>query len=336
MPELNPRFEEFIRALRLSEAQRNAAKDELDFLESKLGGFISDDDEDFIFVKGLRSGSYAKKTILKRHESGDFDADIGIYLKSESGKEIQTDDAISYIKKLLDRAYQGRTTRQPKFNMSKKSSIKVIFEGHPKINLDVVSIEAKEHLSISNWGEILRSDGSRRETSISEHIAFVSDRNKESGSTPFNQLIMLWKWWRNHQFSEEEQEKVSSFFIEVYVGKAFDEVKSQFTDNWVENLQKLCLWMVRHRLNDMVAFKDSRIETPSSFPADPVVVLDPINQSNNIAHDWTVNDKDSFIKRVEEFNEILTDALMADEDDDLDAEMDALDGIFPNFSDWSE
>jgi len=335
MAELNTRIEEFISALRPSKGQRNAVKTELDFLEGKLSDFISDDDT-YKFVKALRSGSYAKTTILKRHEQGDFDADIGIYLESEDGSAIKITDALMYVESLLNKAYKDRTSRKPKYDLSKKSSIKVVFEDRPKINLDVVCIETKDHDSIDNWGQILRSDGTKRDTSITEHVRFVSERNKLQADTPFNQLIMLFKWWRNHKFDESEQEKFSSFFIETFVGKAFDATYKDFNSNWTDNLRKLCLWMIHHRLQERVEFNDNRIDTPSSYPNDPVVVLDPLNKSNNITHDWTDADRTKFIEGIEEFNAILRDVTLSDDDDDLDDDLELLDGILPNFSDWSE
>ncbi len=158
--ELDSRFMKFIKeGIRPSKGQLKAAKEELDFLEKNLGTYITSEDE-FDFEKALRSGSYAKTTILKRHEDGDFDADIGIYLKSRDGEEIDNQSALNYIEGLLRKAYEKRTERRPEFDRSKKSSIKIKFEDHPKINIDVVSIESKDHESIPNWGEILRRDGS--------------------------------------------------------------------------------------------------------------------------------------------------------------------------------
>lgn len=335
MGELNGRFEEFIKALRPSDGQYSAAKDELDFLEKKLSNFIADDDE-YTFVKALRSGSYSKDTILKRHDKGDFDADIAIYLKSKNGKPIDPLKAIAYLEKLLRKAYKNRTERTPSFDPSTNSALRVKFEDHPKINLDVVCVEAIDHKTIKNLGEILRKDGTRRLTSITEHISFVTDRNAKFTDTPFNQLVMLWKWWRNHKFPGNDHDKVCSFFLELYVGRAFDSVRSGFGNSWVKNMLDMAQWMLRHRFSEAVWFEDARISKPSSWPNDSVVVIDPVNSSNNVTHPWKIKDKDGFLLAVQEFAEILTDAYLAEQADDLEDELEQLDKIFPQFSQWSE
>ena len=261
---------------------------------------------------------------------------MGIYLKSKTSKQIDNDRALNYIESLLRKAYRNRTVRRPTFDRTKKSSIKIKFEDHPKINLDIVCIESKEHTSIDNWGEILRRDDSRRETSISEHIAFVTERNKQFENTPFNQIVMLWKWWRNHKFTEFEQDKFNSFFLETYLGKAFDSVCNSFGKNWIDNMIKLGQWILRHRFEEIVWFKDERISDPEKWPDDPIVVLDPINKSNNITHDWNIHNKEHFLTAVTEFCEILTDARLAYEAEDIDEELNLLDSMLPHFSEWSE
>ncbi len=335
MSEINLRFKEFIKAIRPSDGQLKAAKDEMDFLEKHLGDYISGEDE-CKFIKALRSGSYAKSTILKRHEEGDFDADIGIYLESQDGKVIDGVKALDYIHGLLKKAYKNRTERKPEYDRSKKSSIKVKFEDHPKINIDVVSIESKHHKNIANWGAILRKDGSKRDTSITEHVAFVTDRNQQFSETPFNQMVMIWKWWRNHKFIEQEQDKFSSFFLELYLGKAFDSVNSGFSNNWIKNILITAEWMLRHRLNEPVVFEDPRVPLSSEKCIDPIIVFDPLNKSNNVTHDWIESDKKKFLSAVQEFYEVLTDAHSADEDNDLEEELELLDTVLPRFSDWSE
>ena len=334
MAEIDNRFEEFIKAIRPSESQLDAAKEELDFLEKKLRSFVGDGDA-FIFVKALRSGSYAKKTLLKRHEQGDFDADIGIYLNSKNSEKINAKKAQKYIESLLRKVYEGRTMRKPTFDHTTKSSIKVKFENHPKINLDVVPIETKNHISIDNWGEILRKDNSRRETSITEHIAFIADRNKKFTDTPFNQIVMIWKWWRNHKFTDREQEKFNSFFLETYLGKAFNETYDVFENNWIKNILKMGEWMLGHRFSKPVWFDDDRVPDPVKWPNSHVVVLDPLNKSNNITHDWAENNKIDYLEAVSEFCEILTDIQIANEADDIESELELLDNMLPNFSDWS-
>ena len=100
--------------------------------------------------------------MLRRHATGDFDADLGLYIKVDDDGETPTENLLDYTEALLRRAYAQRTQRKPTFDRSSKSSVKVKFEVAPKINLDITPIIALEHASIPNWGLIPRRDGEQR------------------------------------------------------------------------------------------------------------------------------------------------------------------------------
>jgi len=330
---INERFEEFIKALRPTDAQIDLAKDELDFIEEKFESFEIEDHHDFSFKKALRSGSYAKKTILKRHETGDFDADIGIYFDVEDPEKLSPHDLMDHVEAVLRRAYKNKTGRTPQFERC-KSAVRVKFDTHPKINIDAVPIVSLEHSSIDNYGYIPRRDLEKRKTSVTEHVKFVSDRNNLHNSTAYNQIFMLFKWWKNNAFDEALRSKVSSFFLELVIAKAFDETYKTFTTDWIGNLLKVGSWIARNRLRESIYFVDKRIPI-TNFPKDPVIVLDSVNPQNNVAANWTTQDRDNFANKIQNMCDVLNDALNEATAGDIDSAVEILDLVFPNFSTWS-
>ena len=211
-------FNRYLDAIQPTTGQRNLAKDELSFLEKRLREYIQADDP-FRFVKALRSGSFAKATALRRSESADFDADIAVYVEADEADSADIANLIAYVQKLARRAYKGRTTRRPRFEPN-ESCVRAVFDVTPKINIDIVPIVAMEHASIPNWGVLPKRDGSHCYTSVSEHVEFVRSRNDERYAVPFRKLVRLVKTWRNGAFSEAEQAKVGSFFLELVLGQS--------------------------------------------------------------------------------------------------------------------
>ena len=331
----NARFDEFINALRPGDGQLAEAKTELDLLEKKLKTFISDDD-DFDFGKVLRSGSYAKNTLLKRHESGDFDADAAVYVKPpDEDEEPGLATVLDYVEKLLRRAYANRTKRKPVFDRTPKSAVKVKFEVTPKINIDAVPVVAVDHATIPNWGKIPRRSGGFRSTSVTEHITFVTERNKVPGVVPFNHLLMVMKWWRNHNFDESEHAKFSSFALELVVGKAFDAVRTRLSGLWLDDLLAIGTWILRHRFASPIDFPDPRVPAATGVVDGQFLIIDPMNSDNNVAHDWMQRDVDEFLEGLDRFCDVVQDAANeAAAGEEHEAAL-LLDQVLPNFSNWS-
>ena len=64
-----------------------------------------------------------------------------------------------------------------------------------------------------------------------------------------------------------------------------------------------------------------------------MIVLDPINRDDNVASDWTVEDRDRFLDRLDEFRDVLRDAEIEAEHD-RDAAIAFVDQVLPNFSNF--
>lgn len=330
---LKPEFDRYLDAIQPTKAQRTLAKEELDLLEGKLREFIQDDDP-YRFVKALRSGSFAKATALRRTEAADFDADLAVYVKVDDEAAVDVADLVAYIEKLTRRAYKQRTTRRPRFETN-ESCVRVVFTAPPKINLDIVPIVAKEHKSIENWGLLPKRDGTECLTSVSEHIEFVRSRNDQGASVPFRKLVRLFKVWRNGAFEGKDQKKVRSFFLELVLGKAYDEQKARMTGEALADMSLLAAWIIQHRLECEISFPDCRVPPATVRHRGPVVVLDPINRDDNVTSDWTDADRERFLDRLDELRDVLRDAEL-EAPHDLDAAIAFVDQVLPNFGKFSK
>lgn len=334
---LNARFSRFVGGdgIGPTEAQLRIVKKELDFLETKLGDYIEDDDN-VTFVKALRSGSYAKNTLLRRHEAGDFDADIAIYVEPADGDESSLPKLLDYLERLLRRAYKDRTARPATFDRSPKSAVRVQFLDSPKLNIDAVPIIRRDHTAIPNWGAIQRRDGELRDTSVTEHITFVTERNKVTTAVNFNHLVMVLKWWRNHAFIDDTRERFSSFALELVAAKAFDACTPRLSGEWTSDLQALTTWLIRHRFAEPIAFADPRVPRAATPPAGLIKVIDPLNAENNVTHDWTTATMDEVLAQAQVFCDVLGDAVNEWEADEEDDALALLDTVLPRFREFSE
>ena len=330
---LKSQFNRYLDAIQPTQGQRNLAKAELSFLEDKLRDFIQDDDP-YRFVKTLRSGSFAKATALRRTEAADFDADIAVYVDVDDKDAADVASLVAYTEKLARRAYKQRTVRRPRFETN-ESCVRVVFNVTPKINIDIVPIVSIDHESVPNWGLLPKRDGTHCYTSVSEHVEFVKSRNDQDASVPFRKLVRLFKAWRNGAFDGKDQEKVRSFFLELVLGKAYDEEQGHLTGEALPDLSRLAAWIVRHGLEREISFPDRRVSPATVWHAGPVVVLDPINRDDNVAADWTTADQKLFLDQMDELRDVLRDAEI-DAEHDLDAAIAFVDQVLPNFSNFSK
>ena len=329
---LKTEFNHYLDAIQPTKTQRDLAKEELSFIEGKLQEYIQDDDP-YRFVKALRSGSFAKATALRRTEAADFDADIAIYVEvDDEAADVDVADLVAYIEKLARRAYKQRTKRRPRFETN-ESCVRVVFTITPKINIDIVPIVSIDHASIPNWGLLPKRDGTRCYTSVSEHVEFVQSRNDQDASVPFRKQVRLFKVWRNGVFDSKGREKVRSFFLELVLGKAYDEQKAQMTGEALPDMSRMAAWIIGHGLEREISFPDCRVP-PAAVPhRGPVVVLDPINRDDNVTADWTVEDRDLFLDRLDELRDVLRDAEI-DAEHDRDGAIAFVDQVLPNFTNF--
>jgi hypothetical protein len=257
------------------------------------------------------SGSFEKKTGLRRHLQGDSavegqDVDLPFVISphDEDGKRID---------ELLNRfhGYAGTTypytSRKPT-----RSSIQLDFVG-TKLRYDLVPMLAVPGDDGSQI--LLRANGEQRRTSVQKHIEFVTRRTGESnllqGRVKFNECVRLIKWWREfRQVNARVLEDVPSIVLDLMCAHAYDRV--QVRETYAETLaQWFSLLTATVQKRERIAFKDFG-PIPATNRTGEWEVLDPVNSGNNVISQWGTAELDELGDWLEEACDTLHRAVAAD------------------------
>jgi hypothetical protein len=246
------------------------------------------------------SGSYAKKTGLRRHYRGNSavdgqDIDLPFIVESldKDGKKV--DNLLDRFEKYIKNAYPKRDASD--FKRTKKS---IQFRFSNELYFDIVPMfktnNAEEQKLISTEGDVIV-------TSIQKHTRFITNRTTQSsevqGVVEFNQCVRLMKWWREFQANGsdayylkahediDKDKRPSSMLIELLCAKAFDELGVFKTH--VETLSKWNAFLANQVKNkSTITFKDfnsnHKIDSKHLW-----TVLDPVTADNNIVKSWDKN-----------------------------------------------
>lgn len=227
------------------------------------------------------SGSFAKKTGLRRHMRGNHevegqDVDLPFVVSPTTRGGDTIDSLLDRFEKYAQTTYPN-TSRNPT-----KSSIRLDFAS-TKLSYDLVPM-----LAVPGDDEaqvLLRADGEQRSTSVQKHIQFIKTRtaasNEQHGRVKFNEGVRLVKWWREIQQSRSQVlDEVPTIVIDLLCAKAFDrhgvdETYTETLSRWFGQMAHLA------RLKKRVDFDDYK--DPSAFQhGAPWVVLDPVHPENNV------------------------------------------------------
>lgn len=259
------------------------------------------------------SGSFAKKTGLRRHMPGGsnvngMDVDLPFVVSPRTKDEAD-------IHSLLDRFMRYAEASYPYTTKEKrKRSIQLDFTAS-NLSYDLVPMLAGDTLEEQI---IVRSTGERQDTSVQKHISFITTRTNQSnaigGRVKFNECIRLVKWWR--EFRQDDSElKVPSFLIGLLCGDAYDRYGVE--EHYPETLAKWfgwCAHVVRER--QRIAFTDFE-SIPEADPLARWEALDPVNPINNVVSAWSGWQIDELAEWLEEgrdsWNRIMASEALNDE-----------------------
>ncbi len=230
------------------------------------------------------SGSFAKRTGLRRHLHGDSevegqDVDLPFVVSPKTKDAEQVD-------RLLDRFMGYAKASYPDTPREKtKSSVRLSFVG-TRLSYDLVPMLATQE---PEEQILFRADGERRRTSVQKHITFMTSRTGTSNELPgrvkFNECVRLMKWWREFRVGEAGSLHVMpSLVVDLLSAKAYDAVSVRVTYG-----ETLAAWfgflanLVQKR--SAVTFTD--FERAPIVPQATWVVLDPVNHENNTVSSWT-------------------------------------------------
>jgi hypothetical protein len=275
------------------------------------------------------SGSFAKKTGLRRHLQGDSevegqDVDLPFVIspRDEDGKQI--DELLNRFERYAKNSYPDTQRRRT------RSSIQLDFVG-TKLRYDLVPM-----LAVPGDDEaqiLLRAGGEQRRTSVQKHIEFVTQRTGKSNNLPgrvkFNECVRFIKWWREfRQAHARVLSEVPSIVLDLMCAHAYDRL--QVEETYAGTLVKwFHLLTATVQKRERIAFNDFG-PIPASSQTATWEVLDPVNPENNVVSQWSNAEVEELGDWLEEGCDILHRAIAADLRGDDVASMEALVELFGN------
>lgn len=324
LDKLQRRMSTFVTWIATERNKEDDIREQADSIRKKIGAKVSDDG--LVIQSTPNSGSFAKRTGLRRHLRGSSvvegqDVDLPFVVIPETDDDKKLDSLLPRFEQYAKAAYPD-TERE-----TTKSSVCLKFTN--QLSYDLVPVLATDD---PQRQILLRANGERRETSLKKHVEFIRARTRKSADQPgrmkVNEVIRLFKWWRYFRQDESSVlDNAPTFLIDLLCAHAFDARGVQvgyaqtFAD-WCGNLARIV------RTRQVVAFSDFG-KPPNAIPAGaPWAVFDPVSPDNNIVSAWSALKCDELAEWFEETRDSLYDAIVA-HDGDLDAQgLDELVAIF--------
>lgn len=266
-------------------------------LRERLERYL-DEHPDFTLRKMLLSGSLAKGTALRSLN----DIDVGCYI---SGADAPSDIAVllEYLAERLHKAFPNFSPDQVK---SQTYSVTVSFRGSG-LNVDVVPIL---YDGDPQWyGNLVsQDDGSFLKTSIPLHLEFTRKR-KAAQEMHFAQVARLVKFWARNIKRKREDFRFKSFMIEMILSHLCDQGLN-FAD-YPEALQHFFTFIARSNMREKIIFTDCYPASAVGSFSEPVQIIDPVNETNNVSRLYTVAQADAIVDAALDAGDAIDSALAA-------------------------
>lgn len=266
-------------------------------LRDRLETYV-DEHPDFTLKRMQLSGSLAKGTALKSLN----DIDVACYI-SGADAPLKVSELLNYLAERLRKAFPNFTADQVQ---PQTYSVTVSFKGSG-LDVDVVPIlyDGDEQW----YGNLVsQDDGSFLRTSIPLHLEFCA-RRKKAHDKDFAQVVRLVKFWTRRMKAESENFRFKSFMIELILSHLSDE-GADFSD-YVEALQVFFTYVARTGLREKVLFTDCYPASKVGEFFDPVQIIDPVNEVNNVSRLYKSADADLIVEAALDAGDAIDAALYA-------------------------
>jgi len=276
--------------LRLNKEKRDQYLRQVDNLIDQLRKKASE--ETFDVQKILKAGSLRKGTVLRPRGDNGVDADLAIYLTVPDAAQFDLGSLHARIRALLVAIYPQM---RPEQFIVQRRTLGIAFR-QSELSVDLVPVVPADGLGDYGWQP--SSEGAPPVlTSIPGQLAFITRRAQ--ADSRFRPLVRLVKSWRNQQ-----ELKLRSFAVELILAGIQD---NQGPAASLESgLLRFFLSVARTELQTPISFPENG--TLKRWPADPVVVLDPVNSDNNVTARLTTQERLDIVAHATEAWETLTTA----------------------------
>lgn len=270
--------------LRLPGDKRKEYHEQVDRLISSLSKSVRDKTKIKI-TKVVKAGSFAKYTILRRTSTDPVDVDVVFYIADKDVDQETLQSLNDTIYDLLIEQYPNKSVED--FEIQRKAAT-VTFAG-TGLSVDIVPVIEDKNRDGYGWQYDLKT-GDRVETCAPGQIKFVRDR--KNADADFRTLVRMAKKWRNHN----EVSKLKSFTIELIMAHMVD---TQGTEGCIEQrFRNFLLYIAQSGLKDQISFPEN--SWPYGSFSDPVVILDPVSSTNNVASRLSESERKAIVAAAEE------------------------------------
>lgn len=279
--------------LKLPPGKRSEYLNQVDYLIESFKTEV-DADPAFGVKKFLKTGSLRKGTVLRPRDGFAVDADIAAYLTTDEATEYDLNSLHEQLRRLLIAIYP---TKKPEDFTVQPRTLGLVFHTSG-LEVDLVPILPIEGPGDYGWQPSARGEPPVK-TSVTKQLEFIRSRKNECPR--FTSLVRLLKHWRNHH---ELDDSLRSFMIELIVCYLQD-IEGP-PDSLEDGLLSFFLYVAQSELHLPIFFvENGKLER---FPADRVVILDPVNTENNVARRLTDAECVDIIAKAKEAWECLTAA----------------------------
>ena len=267
-------------------------------LRDRLAGWVKDHPECGL-VKSYLSGSLAKGTALRTSS----DVDVALYIRYDG--ERKADAKLSgWIADRLRKAYPQMSPDQIE---AQEYSVKITYKT-AGVDIDIVPVFYDDDPQDKGW-LVSKRTGRLMMTSIPMHLEFI---RKRKGANPqhFAQTVRLLKWWAADRKAANADFRMKSFMVELLCAHLADRGKKM--DDYTVSVPSFFDYIVRSRLKERISFTDyypsSRLPTNL---ADPIQIFDPVNAQNNVASQYTEQNRNLVVSAAQDALDALNEAHMA-------------------------
>ncbi|MEE4211057.1 MAG: CBASS oligonucleotide cyclase [Parvularcula sp.] len=285
--------------LRLPADKRKEYHEQVDRLIDNLCQNVRNKTEIKI-TKVVKAGSFAKFTILRRTNEDPVDVDVVFYIEGKDADAESLESLSSQIHDLLVDQYPNKSVEDFKIQR-KAATVQFVGSG---LAVDIVPVIEDDTRDGYGWQFDL-SDGSKMETCAPCQIKFVRDR--KNADKDFRTLVRMGKRWRNRA-----EIKLKSFMIELIFAYLLDRdgpeggIEQKFRD--------FLLYIAQSGLKETISFPENSAFFRPQFD-DPVVILDPVCSSNNVASRVTEDERLEIVAAAQETWEAAYFASTEDDDE---------------------
>ena len=280
------------KVLKLAPGKRLEYLAQVDGLIGRMRVKIESDSK-FGVKKFTTTGSLRKGTVLRPRGDDGVDADVAVELDVSEASKGDIDSLHEKLRKLLCAVYPQKVSEDFKVQ---PRTLGIHFR---ESGLDVDLVPIIPIPSQAGYGWQPSSQGAPPvKTSVQGQLDFIKKRS--DADARYRPLVRLVKGWRNSR----ELDAFRSFSIELIVAYLND--TEGISEDLEAGLLRFFRFVAQSELKTKLSFRENG--PVPDYPNDPVVILDPVNKSNNVANRLTEGERREIVDAARNAWEILTTA----------------------------